>query len=200
MLIRQKPRGNDEKHLAALQGYWKRHRAFPAIAKLADVVGMSSPGSVFQLVGRLVEAGYLERIDGRIAPTSRFFARRMLGPVRAGVPQPTPDLGEFEPLNLDDYLIDEPDRTSLCRVRGDSMRDAALLDGDLVVVEQHTPPKTGDIVVAVVDDEVAIKYLRSDPSNRYFLESAIPAYPPIHPMGSLEVLGVVVGVARRLRR
>jgi repressor LexA len=80
------------------------------------------------------------------------------------------------------------------------MRDAALLDGDLVVVEQHTPPRSGDIVVAVVDDEVAIKYLRSDPSNRYFLESANPAYPPIRPLGSLEVLGVVVGVVRRLRR
>lgn len=57
------------------------------MAKLAEVVGLTSAAGVFALIGRLTEAGYLERIDGRIAPTKSFCAYRLLGPVRAGVPQ-----------------------------------------------------------------------------------------------------------------
>lgn len=106
---------NDEKYLAALRTYWKTHRAFPALAKLCDVLGLSSTSSVFALVGRLADAGYLEWKDGRVAPTKRFFARPLLGPVQAGLPQPATQ-EETELLTLDDYLIDEPNRLpSECR-------------------------------------------------------------------------------------
>jgi hypothetical protein len=69
----------DQWHLGSLQRHWKRHDTFPSMAKLADVMGLASSGSVFQAVGRLVEKVFLERVDGRIAPTSRFFARPVLG-------------------------------------------------------------------------------------------------------------------------
>jgi repressor LexA len=190
---------NDLKHLHALQRYYKRHRGFPAMAKLCEVVGMSSSASVFDLVSRLTENGYLQRLDGRVVPGPRFFARPVLGPVRAGRPQETSQ-EEPEYLNLDDYLIDEPDRTTLHRVRGDSMKDAGLLEGDLVVVEQHTPPKVGDIVLAVVEDGLTVKTLAQDAAGDYYLEAANPAYEPIRAKNSLEVLGVVVSVARRVRR
>lgn len=190
----------DTQHLKALQRYWKRNRAFPAMAKLCEVLGLSSSGSVFALVGRLAEAGYLKRVDGRIAPGERFFARPILGNVRAGQPQPGSQ-STAEVLTLDDYLIDEPDRTSLLRVRGDSMRDACILDGDVVVVEHNTPTKPGDIVVAAVDGDLTVKRLALDPKRQqYFLEAANPAYPPIYPLTSLEVMGIVVSVVRRLRR
>jgi repressor LexA len=136
----------DEKYLAKLRTHWKRHAAFPSMAKLCETVGLTSTSSVFALVGRLVDAGYLERVDGRIAPTRKFFARPLLSPVRAGQPQPASQ-EEPELLTLDDYLIDDPNRTSLHKVRGDSMKDAGILEGDLVVVEHHTPTKPGDIVV-----------------------------------------------------
>ena len=71
----------DQCHLGSLQRHWKRHRAFPSMAKLAEVMGLASSGSVFQAVGRLVEGGYLERVEGRIAPTRRFFSRPLLGHV-----------------------------------------------------------------------------------------------------------------------
>jgi repressor LexA len=189
----------DTKHLAALRTYWKRHNTFPAMAKLCDVLGLSSTSSVFAAVGRLTEAGYLERVDGRIAPTKKFFSRPVLGPVRAGLPQPVsqeqPDV-----LTLDDYLIDDPNRTSLHRVRGESMRDAGILEGDLVVVEHNAPTKPGDIVVACVDNELTVKTLRLNAHGAYFLEAANPAFKPIEPRTSLEVLGVVIGVVRRVRR
>lgn len=169
------------------------------MAKLTDVVGLSSSASVFGLVGRLSEAGYLQRLDGRVVPGKKFFARPLVGPVRAGVPQPASQ-EEPECLNLDDYLIDEPDRSTVHRVRGDSMRDVNILEGDLVVVEHNTPTKPGDVVLAVVDGELTVKTLSLDVSGKYCLEAANPDYGPIHPKTSLEILGVVVSVMRRVRR
>lgn len=189
----------DQDHIHSLQRYWKRHRAFPAMAKLCEVVGLSSTASVFGMVGRLTEAGYLQRLDGRIAPGKRFFARRVVGPVRAGLPQPATQ-EEEEALTLDDYVIEVPDRTTLHRVRGDSMIDAHITDGDLVAVEHNTPTKPGDVVLAVVDGELTVKTLRLNDAGRYFLEAANAAYTPIQPATSLEIMGVVVGVVRRMRR
>jgi repressor LexA len=103
-------------------------------------------------------------------------------------------------LTLDDYLIDDPGRTSLHRVRGDSMRDAGILDGDLVALEHRAEAGAGDIVVAVSDGELTVKILRHDADGRFFLEPANPQYAPMRPSNSLEILGVVVSVARRIRR
>ncbi|WP_082744956.1 LexA family protein [Burkholderia savannae] len=160
---------------------------------------MTSTSSVFALVKRLAEAGLLERVDGRIAPTRRFFARPLVGPVRAGQPQPESQ-EQPELLTIDDYLVDDPNRTILCRVRGESMRDAGLLDGDLVVVEKNRPTKPGDIVVAVVDGEMTVKTLRLDKTGAFYLEPANPDFEPVRPKGSLEIVGVVMGAVRKYRR
>lgn len=188
----------DDKHLAKLRTHWKRHAAFPSMAKLCETLGLASTSSVFALVGRLVDAGYLERVEGRIAPTKKFFARPLMSPVRAGVPQ---QASQEEPdvLTIDDYLIDDPNRTSLHKVRGDSMKDAGILEGDLVIVEHNTPTKPGDIVVAWVDNELTVKTLALNDKGSYYLEPANAAYPAIVPKASLEVLGVVIGVVRRTR-
>lgn len=199
MNIRWSERMNDETHLAALRSYWKRNQAFPAMAKLCDVVGLNSTSSVFALIKRFSETGYLERVEGRVAPTRRFFGRPIIGAVRAGLPQPE---GQEPPelLTIDDYLVDDPNRTVLCRVRGESMRDVGLLDGDLVVVESNRATRPGDIVVAVVDGEMTVKTLRLDKDSTFYLEPANPAFQVIRPQGSLEIVGVVVGSVRRYGR
>ncbi len=189
----------DDKHLATLRDYYKRVGAFPSAPRLCEVVGLSSTSSVFALIGRLSAAGYVERTDGRVVPTKKFFARPLLGSVRAGLPQPA-DQSEPDVLTLDDFLIDAPNRTSLHKVRGDSMRDAGILEGDLVAVEHNAPSAPGDIVVAVVDGELTVKTLRRDADEKFYLEAANPAYEPIRPKTSLEILGVVVSVCRRVRR
>lgn len=89
------------------------------MAKLCDVVGLSSTSSVYALVGRLTQARYLERTEGRIAPSHRCFARPLVSTGRAGVPQPAGQ-DAVEQLTFDDYLIEDPNRTVLCRVQGDS--------------------------------------------------------------------------------
>ena len=190
----------DQAHLEKLRSYWKRHHAFPSMAKLCEVVGLSSTASVFDLVTRLKDAGYVQRVEGRIAPTKRFFARPLLGTVRAGLPQPRQEDDDFEVLTIDDYLVPDPNRTFLARVKGYSMRDASLLDGDMVVVQKNCPTKVGDIVVAVVDGHVTVKYLRQQPDGRFFLQPANSAFADILPEGELEILGVVVGQFRSYRR
>jgi len=190
---------NDVQHLERLRTYWKRHHAFPSMAKLCEVVGMSSTASVFDLVSRLKDAGFVERVEGRIAPTKRFFARPLVGQVRAGLPQPAPD-EEFEVLTIDDYLVPDPNRTFLAKVKGDSMKDASLLDGDMVVVQKNCPTKVGDIVVAVIDGQITVKYLRQQSDGRFYLQAANPAFADILPTGELEILGVVVGQFRSYRR
>jgi repressor LexA len=192
-------RMTDAQYLALLRTHWKRHQAFPSMAKLCSVLGLSSTGSVFALVGRLVDAGYLERTEGRIAPSRKFFARPVIGPVRAGLPQPVSQ-EEPELLTIDDYLIDDANRTTLHRVRGDSMRNVGILDGDLVVVEHNTPTKPGDIVVAYVDNELTVKTLKLDDKGAYYLQPENEAFQPIVPTTSLELLGVVIGSLRRMRR
>ncbi|MEN9384119.1 MAG: hypothetical protein RL323_1262 [Pseudomonadota bacterium] len=188
----------DDKHLSALRVYWKEHKAFPSMAKLADVLGLSSSGGVFKVVGRLVDAGYLERVDGRIAPSRDFFALPVLGKVRAGLPQMEDQTAGLEAVGVEDYLIRHPERTVFCRVRGDSMKDAGMLDGDMVVVERNRPTKAGDIVVALVDNELTVKYLFPlKGSGGWVLKPANPDYPDIVAKQSLEVLGVVVGLFRR---
>lgn len=189
---------SDDKHLDTLRAHWKTHKAFPSMAKLADVLGLASSGGVFKVIGRLVDAGYLERVDGRIAPTRDFFALPVLGKVRAGLPQMEDQTAGQESISIEDFLIRHPERTVLCRVRGDSMKDAGMLDGDMVIVERNRPTKPGDIVVALVDNELTVKYLYpSHDRAGWVLKPANPDYPDIYALQSLEVLGVVVGVFRR---
>jgi len=138
-------------------------------------------------------------VEGRIAPTEHLILFAVLDQVRAGLPQMEDQTAGQEAVTVEDYLIRHPERTVFCRVRGDSMRDAGLIDGDMVVVERNRPTKSGDIVVALVDNELTVKHLHPLPgAGGWVLKPANPDYPDILARESLEVLGVVVGVFRRL--
>jgi repressor LexA len=99
-------------------------------------------------------------------------------------------------LGIDEYLIEKPSRTVLIRVRGDSMIDAGILEGDLAVIEKSAHAKRGDIVVAIVDDEFTLKRLDTE-RGRFVLKPENRAYPVIRPQGNLEIFGVMVGLVRK---
>jgi repressor LexA len=190
---------NDRSPLATLQDYYARHRALPSYATIGTLLGLRSKASVSAVVSRLKLAGYLEATpDRRLAPTRRFFERALAtAPVRAGEPQPTEgDAGEV--VTLDDYLIERPSQTVLIRVRGDSMIDAGILDGDLAVVEKQATARKGDVVVAIVDNELTLKFLDLE-RGRFVLRPGNRAYPTIRPAGELEIFGVMVGLVRKVR-
>jgi repressor LexA len=188
---------NDRSYLASLQDYYARHHALPSYASIGGLLGLRSKSSVAALVARLKLQGLLESTpDRRLAPTSRFFQRPLAeSPVRAGLPNPVED-APSDVLTLDDYLIERPSQTVLVRVKGDSMQDAGILDGDLAVVEKRTTARKGEIVVAIVDNQFTLKRLDLE-RGRFVLRPENKAYPVIHPEGALEVFGVMVGLVRK---
>mgnify|MGYP001225201582 CR=1 FL=1 len=189
-------RNIDHEYLGKLQDYHARHMNLPSMNRMAELLGFSGTGGVFALVGRLKEAGYITQgSDRRLAPTEKFFERPMLGRVRAGLPEPAEEYAAN--LNIDSHLVKLPTRTSLLQVKGDSMKDAAIAEGDTVIVQKGAPTKPGDIVVAIVDNEFTVKYLDLDKEGNFFLRAGNVAYPPIRPKHALEIYGKVVGSFRK---
>lgn len=188
---------DDRTYLARLQDFYARHRVLPAYSTMGELLGLRSKSSVAALVNRLKLAGYLETApDRRLKPTARFFERPRVESVRAGLPHPAAEAGS-DALTLDEYLIERPSRTVLITVKGDSMIDAGIHEGDIVVVERRPTAQPGDIVVAIVDNEFTLKYLDRDKTG-FLLRPANPAYPPLRPE-NLEIYGVVVGLVRKYR-
>lgn len=190
----------DASYLSKLQDYYAKHNVIPSYATLGKLWGISAKSWVANYVSRFKEEGYLKLApDRRLGPGPRFFERRLArSPVRAGLPNADPDAG-FEVVTIDSYLVKQPSKTSLIRVKGDSMVEAGILEGDLVVVEQRPAANIGDIVVAIVDDEFTIKYLDRERGN-FVLKPANKAYPVIRAKGNLEIFGVMVGLIRRVAR
>lgn len=189
---------NDRSYLTQLQDYYARHRALPSYASIGGLLGLRSKSSVAALVARLKLAGFLDSTpDRRLAPTRRFFARPLAeSPVRAGLPEAI-EGGDADALTIDDYLIEHPSSTVLIRVKGDSMMDAGIFDGDLVVVEKKPMAHKGEIVVAIVDNQFTLKRLDLE-AGKFILRAENKAYAPIRPEGELEIFGVMVGLVRKL--
>jgi repressor LexA len=150
------------------------------------------------MVARLKLAGFLDSTpDKRLAPTKRFFERPLAeSAVQAGLPSPVDD-AHGNALTIDDYLIERPSQTVLVRVKGDSMIDAGILEGDLVVVEKAAAARRGDIVIAIVDGQFTLKRLDLDKGS-FVLKPENKAYPVIRPEGTLEIFGVMVGLVRKV--
>jgi repressor LexA len=187
----------DSTYLSRLQDYYAKHQVIPSYSALGKLWGISAKSWVASCVARLREEGYLKLTpDKRLRPGERFFERRIAhAPVRAGLPSAALEEG-YDLVTIDDYL---PSKTTLVRVKGDSMIDAGILEGDLVVVEQQPNANVGDIVVAIVDDEFTIKYLERE-RGAFVLRPGNKAYPTIRPKGKLEIFGVMVGLVRRVDR
>lgn len=108
-------------------------------------------------------------VEGAALP---FFAE----PVSAGFPSPAAGY-EANELNLHDYCVRRPAATYFLRVSGDSMRDARIHDGDVLVVDRAEEPRHGSIVIASIDNEFTVKQLQLRPYP--CLMPLNPAFPPI---------------------
>jgi repressor LexA len=190
----------DAEYLAKLQDYYADWKSIPSYASLCEVFGIASKSWVKAILDRLGKAGFIERTpDGVWVPTRQFFARPLAeSSVQAGMPvSVTATSGDY--LVIDEMLIDNPSTTTLIPVKGDSMIDAGIHDGDVAVVEKRLTANLGDIVVAIVDNEFTLKTLDKE-RGQYILRPANPAYPVIRPRGSLEIFGVLVGLIRKYRK
>ncbi len=121
-----------------------------------------------------------------------------LSTVAAGFLSPADDYLERR-LDINEYLIRNPAATFLVRVSGDSMKDAGILEGDMLVVDRSVQAMDGKIFIALIHGEFTVKTLKKR-DGKAFLVPANSAYPVIEvtPEMECEVWGVVVSVIREL--
>ncbi len=117
--------------------------------------------------------------------------------VHAGFPSPADDFLE-RPLDLHELLIAHPAATFFIRVQGDSMEGVGIFGGDILIVDRSLQAKKGDIIVALIQGEFAVKRLSLE-RGKVILYAANPLYPPlpIEEGGEFEVWGVVTYVIHR---
>lgn len=190
---------NDSQYLAALQDYYARHRLIPSYAGISALLGFRAKNAAAALVRRLEDSGFLQRTsDRRLTPTARFFERPCsVASVRAGMPEVALDTSA-DMVNVDALLVQKPSITFFVPIRGDSMCEVGLMDGDTAVCERRDRAQPGEIVVALTPDGMTIKTLVKE-GERYALKPENKDYPMLRP-DPLEILGVVTGSFRSYRR
>ena len=198
-----------------LVDYVDRHGYPPTVREIGERVGLASPSTVHAHLANLERAGYLKRDPTKpralellrhrrreaapVGQEASFQQLPLVGQIAAGGPL----LAEEQ---IEDYLAMPEELTRggadfLLRVKGDSMVDAGILDGDLVVVRRQQTAKNGDVVVALAgDDETADEatvktFYREDGRVRLQPENA--SLEPIYAQ-HVQILGKVVGVFRAL--
>lgn len=188
--------------LAFLRRFIERHHRPPTRAEMAEQFGFSSPNAAEEHLRTLERKGVIEMIPG----AARGIRLKSAGlPVVGRVAAGNPILAQenIEAHVRIDARFFKPRADYLLRVKGMSMRDAGILDGDLLVVHKTPSAETGQIVVARLADEVTVKRLQRR-GNRVRLLPANPDFKPIDvdPRGEdFAIEGVGVGVLRNgLRR
>jgi repressor LexA len=183
----------------------------PSVREIGDAVGLSSPSSVHSQLSALVEMGMITRDPSKPraivvveshaaktpAPTSDDRLREipLLGRIAAGTPILAAEhVEEVMPLPVS-LVGDGP--VFLLEVKGDSMIDAGIHEGDLVAIHSQDEARDGEIVAVLVDDdEATVKRLRRE-DGKVILESENPAYEPMVFTEGVKLIGKVVSVLRR---
>ena len=176
--------------------FYKGKKRMPTYTEIMTLVGFKSKNAVSKLIAKLVEEGVVSKdSSGHIIPNKLFGEVPVLGLVEAGFPSAAEE-ELLDTMSLDDYLIENKEATYMLEVKGDSMIDAGIQEGDLVIAERRNNPKVGDIVIAEVDGGWTMKYFRKK-GDQVFLEPANAKYKPIFPEGELKIAAVVKGVIRK---
>ena len=174
----------------------------PSVREIAEAVHLKSPATVhFHLKG-LREAGYITQAEGKtraITVVGGDAGRKNQVPLVGYVAAGSPILAQE---NIEEYLTFDTNGLSgehfALKVRGESMLEAGILPGDVVVVHQQPLARNGDIVVALFEDEATVKTFRRESDGHIWLypENSSPEYQPIDGEGCSS-LGRVVAVIRR---
>jgi repressor LexA len=201
-----------ERQQEILQFIWNCPSSYPpSFREIGTAVGLKGPSAVRYQICTLEREGWVQRRPGR---PRAMEVRRRDGrlPVRPELPGtdylrvptcgfvPAGERKEAMQIRDDDWQLPAElvgnGQLFLLRVRGNSMIDAAILDGDWVAVRQQETAENGEIVVAMIDGEATVKTLRRT-DGRAWLMPQNPVYPPI-PAEKATILGKVAAVLRRL--
>ena len=200
--------------LQAVESFWHSHGYSPTLREIAEAVGLASVSSVSYHLSCLQDKGYLSRDEGRprtavVRPLGHPVRAEtdemprgivslgaayvpLVGRIAAGDPIPAEQWAE-DVFAVPRQLVGEGD-LFLLKVSGDSMINAAIADGDWVVVREQSVAENGDIVAAMIDGDATLKtFKRSD--GHVWLMPANPVYKPI-PGDEATIVGKAVAVLR----
>jgi SOS regulatory protein LexA len=177
--------------------FYKNNKRMPSYQEIMKLLGFKSKNAVYKLVNKLVAENIVSKdSQGRLIPHKLAGEVPLLGLVEAGIPT-TADEVSLDSISFDEYLVSDPAKTYVLEVKGDSMIEEGIHEGDLVVVERRNEPKDGDIVIAEVDGGWTMKFLRKKPGKPVWLEPANKNYKPIYPENEMRIAAVVKGVIRK---
>ncbi len=190
--------------LQFISQYIRQFEYPPTFQEIADAFGIASKHGVVRHLQALERKGYITRSDTlarsirivhpQYQPPADVVQVPLIGRVAAGYPI----LAEE---NIEKYvmlprtLVKSEGRYFALRVQGESMTNAGILDGDMVIVQSSSTARAGEIVVALVDDEVTVKRLVIQ-GNRKFLKAENPGYANIFPQSEWSIQGKVIGLIR----
>jgi repressor LexA len=189
-----------------IRSWCDNHGYPPTLREIASSIGVRSTNSVYNHLKILERKGYLKREDMKSrtwrpvdSPSSTILDVPVVGSIAAGSPiLALEDI--HDTISIDRSLVDGHDVFAL-QVRGDSMMDAGILDGDHIFVRPGSDVRTGSIVVALIGDEATVKYYY--PEKGYVRLQ--PAHPSMAPLfvrkgdrSSFSLIGQVIGVFRKL--
>jgi repressor LexA len=177
----------------------------PTLQDLTDALGASSRNTAVKHLVALAKKGYIVWEKNKARGIRLIKSRELLdndeemnlplvGAVTAGLPMLAEEnIERYVPVPR--FLVRNPGSHFLLRVKGLSMKNAGLLDKDLVVVRSQNQADVGDVVVALIDGEATVKRLAVQ-GERQFLQAGNPEYADIHPEGDWSIQGKVMALVR----
>ena len=192
--------GLEEKILQCITRYITQNRCSPTLDEIGKLLEIKSKGTIHRYVKSLIDKGHLQR-SGRNWRGLRLTGEKnrrltilpLAGRIAAG--KPIEAISEQYEINFSEMLLG-PGRYVL-EVQGDSMVDAGILDGDLVIVRETQSANNGDIVVALIDNnEATLKRLRKKGDQIELIPDNQSMIPMVYLADRINIQGVVVGQAR----
>ncbi len=176
--------------------FYKKNRRMPGYKEIMSLVGFKSKNAVFKLINKMVEEGVVEKdSQGKLIPKNMFGQVPVLGLVEAGFPSVAEE-DALDMMSIDEFLIEDHSNTYILEVKGDSMIEEGIREGDMVVAERREYARDGEIVIAEIDGGWTMKYYRTK-AGKVWLEPANKNYKPIYPTESFRIAAVVKGVVRK---
>ena len=196
---------------AKIISFYRRNRRMPSYREIMHLTGYKSTSAVHYFIEHLVRTGVVSKdSSGHVVPKD-LGGTKLLGLVEAGFPSAAEE-ELLDVMSFDEYLTPNKESSYILKVKGDSMLDAGIHPGDMVVVERRASYKPGSIVIAMIDGQYTMKYLRRSTDSKespqtkltagkkgseYYLEPANKEYKPIYPTEDFRVEAVVTAVVRK---
>src|SRR5256885_2300116 len=150
-----------EAAITKLRKFYLDNKRLPTHEEICLIFKFNSKNASFYLVQKLLQAGVIDKDEkGRLTPKG-LFRIPMYGIIHAGHPVPTETTLDTS-LDLYQYILDLPGKIFSLIVKGDSMIEEGITDGDIVIVEKERQPHVGDVVAACLNNEWTVKYFHKD--------------------------------------